>query len=355
MNMKAVKPMSEYVIDLLKTLSATPGPVGREELVQEIMKRELGSYCDHVEIDKIGNLIATLEGKNRHYAIVAHADEVGFLVSNTDDNGFIHAKWNTQGHMPDLRLLPGQWVLIMTDTGMIPGCFAVKTAHIAGEEGKTRIPTYEEVFLDIGLASRKEVEEHGVHIGDPIIYAAPVERIGHNLCGKSMDDRIGLVIMAELAQRLSKVPISNRPEVTFVSTVMEELGAKGAAAIAKNLDVDGVLILDIGLADDYPGTKGEAGVALGKGPVLVIKDNAMHYSHKLLKEILIAAEKEDIPIQRAVFHNYATDGAQFAAQGQMTSVIAVPCRYSHSSFEMINVNDVEMILHLLETFFMPGR
>jgi putative aminopeptidase FrvX len=355
MKMKTVKPMSEYVIELLKTLSATPGPVGREELVQEIMKRELGNYCDHVEIDKIGNLIATLEGKNKHYAVVAHSDEVGFLVSSIDDNGFIHAKWNTQGHMPDLRLLPGQWVLIMTDTGMIPGCFAVKTAHIAGEEGKSRIPTYEEVFLDIGLASREEVEEHDVHIGDPIIYAAPVERIGRNLCGKSMDDRIGLVIMAELAQRLSKVPISKRPEITFVSTVMEELGAKGAAAIAKNLDVDGVLILDIGLADDYPGTKGETGVTLGKGPVLVIKDSAMHYSHRLLKEILIAAEKEDIPIQRAVFHNYATDGAQFAAQGQMTSVIAVPCRYSHSSFEMINVNDVDMILRLLEKFFMSGR
>ena len=49
--------MSEHILDLLKTLSATPGPVGREDLVQEIMKRELGNYCEHVDIDKIGNLI----------------------------------------------------------------------------------------------------------------------------------------------------------------------------------------------------------------------------------------------------------------------------------------------------------
>jgi putative aminopeptidase FrvX len=342
--------MSEQIIDLLKTLSATPGPVGREDLVQEIMKRELGNYCEHVDTDKIGNLIATLEGSKQHYAIVAHADEVGFLVSQIDERGFIHAKWNTQGHMPDLRLLPGQWVLIMTDKGLIPGCFAVKTAHIAGEEGKTRIPTYEEVFLDIGFGSREEVEEYGIHIGDPIIYAAPVEKVGHNLCGKSMDDRIGLVIMILLAQIISKIPAAKRPKITFVSTVMEELGARGAAAIARDLDVDGVLILDIGLADDYPGTKGEAGVALGKGPVMVIKDNAMHYSHRLIQEILNTAEKEEIPVQRAVFHNYVTDGVQFAAQGQMTAVIAVPCRYSHSSFETINLKDVEMLLHLIEKF-----
>ncbi|MFW9957603.1 MAG: M42 family metallopeptidase [Candidatus Odinarchaeota archaeon] len=342
--------MSEHILDLLKTLSATPGPVGREDLVQEIMKRELGNYCEHVDIDKIGNLIASLEGNTKHYTIVAHADEVGFLVSGIDERGFIHAKWNTQGHLPDLRLLPGQWVLIMTDKGLIPGCFAVKTAHIAGEEGKTRIPTYEEVFLDIGFSSRDEVEEYGVHIGDPIIYAAPVERVGHNLCGKSMDDRIGLVIMILLAHKLSKIPTAKRPRITFVSTVMEELGARGAAAIARDLDVDGVLILDIGLADDYPGTKGEAGVALGKGPVIVIKDNAMHYSHKLIQEILDTAGKEEIPVQRAVYHNYVTDGVQFAAQGQMTAVVAVPCRYSHSSFETINVKDVEMLLHLIEKF-----
>ncbi len=340
--------LSDRILDLLKTLSATPGPVGRETLVQDVLKNELDDYCSNIVRDKIGNLIATMEGVRKHFVIVAHADEVGFLVSGIDERGFIRAKWNTQGHMPDLRLLPGQWVLVMTETGFIPGCFAVKTGHIAGKEGKSRIPTYEEVFLDIGMASRKEVEDLGIHIGDPIIYAAPVEKIGHHVCGKSMDDRIGLVIMIELARKLSKIPISKRPKVTFVSTVMEELGAKGAAAIARDLDVDAVIAIDIGLADDHPGTNGEAGVSLGKGPVIVIKDDAMHYSHELVKLILATAEREKIPVQRAVYHHYLTDGVQFAMQGQKVAVTAVPCRYSHSSFETIDLKDVEMTIQLLE-------
>ncbi len=342
--------MPHDALDLLKTLCAIPGPVGRETLVQERMIEYLRDYCIDIKQDKIGNLTATIEGVKGHYAFLAHADEVGFLVSNIDDKGFIRAKWNTAGHLPDLRLLPGQWVLVMTDKGLIPGCFCVKTAHIAGAEGKKQLPSYQDVFLDIGVSSAKEVADLGINIGDPIIYAAPVEKVGNNVCGKSMDDRIGLVMMILLAERLSQLPQKDRPTITFVSTVMEELGAKGAAAIARNLDVDGVIIADIGLADDYPGTSGEAGVSLGKGPVIVIKDNQIHYSHELNQKLIEIGEKAGIGIQRAVYHNYATDGFQIASQGQLVSVVAVPCRYSHSSFEMINLKDLADATELVYQF-----
>ncbi|MFW9926126.1 MAG: M42 family metallopeptidase [Candidatus Thorarchaeota archaeon] len=341
--------MSEETLDLLKILSATPGPVGREGMIQDVVKEHFKKHCGTFSQDRIGNVIATLEGEiDKHYALVAHADEVGFLISNIDERGFLRVKWNTQGHMPDLRLLPGQWVLIMTESGMIPGVFCVKTAHIAGVEGKNRIPTYEEIFLDIGAKSVDEVNEQGINIGDPVIYAAPVEKLmNNNVAGKSMDDRVGLTVLLHVLEQISKVAKSKRPTITFVSTVMEELGAKGAAAVAQDLDVDEIIILDIGLADDYPGTKGEAGVALGKGPVVVIKDNALHYSHKFVQRIIKIAEKEKIPIQRAVYHSYMTDGVQFASQGQVVAVLAVPCRYSHSSFETVNLLDVDMTAHLV--------
>ncbi len=341
--------MVEDTLDLLKVLSATPGPVGREEMVQDIIKERFKQHCGGFKQDRIGNVVGTLEGGvDKHYAVVAHADEVGFLVSNIDEQGFLKVKWNTQGHLPDLRLLPGQWVLIMAAKGLIPGVFCVKTAHIAGPKDKKRIPTYEEVFLDIGAGSIEDVKEQGINIGDPIIYAAPVEKLmGNIVAGKSMDDRVGLVVMLRVLEHFSKMAKAKRPTLTFVSTVMEELGAKGAAAVAKDLDVDAVIILDIGLADDYPGTKGESGVALGKGPVVVIKDNELHYSHDLIQLIIKTAEKEKIPIQRAVFHSYATDGVQFVSEGQVVAVLGVPCRYSHSAFEAVSLLDVDMTIHLL--------
>jgi len=344
--------VSDRVFELLKELSATPGPVGREDMVQDYIREHLKDYCDDIRSDKIGNLIATIEGTSKHYAIVAHADEVGFFVSGIDERGFLYTKWNTQGYKPDLRLLPGQWVLIMTDSGLIPGVFCVKTAHIAGAKGKNTIPKEDEVFIDIGVESAAEVKEIGIHIGTPVIYAAPVERVGKHLVGKSLDDRIGLAEMIVLAERLSKTPKENRPTISLVSTVMEEIGAKGASAIAKDLDVDGVLILEIGLADDYPGTNKEASVGLGKGPVIVIKDSQIVYSHKLNKKIIAIAEDRKIDIQRAVYHNYATDGFPIAAHGQPVAVIAVPCRYSHSSFESIDPADVLSSLDLIYHFLL---
>jgi len=341
--------MSEETFDLLKTLSATPGPVGRESLVQDIVKEYFKKYCGDLKQDRLGNLVGTLEGDiKKHYAIVAHADEVGFLIGNIDEKGFLRVKWNTQGHLPDLRLLPGQWVLIMTDEGLVPGVFCVKTAHLAGAEGKGRIPTYEEVFLDIGAKSVEDIQELGINIGDPVIFAAPVEKLlNHHVSGKSMDDRVGLVAMLRVLEHLSKTPKTKRPTVTFVSTVMEEMGAKGAAVVAKELNLDAVFVLDIGLADDYPGTKGETSISLGKGPVVVIKDSALHYSHDLIQRIIKIAAKEEIPIQRAVFHSYMTDGVQFASQGQVVAVLAIPCRYSHSSFETVSLLDIDMTIHLL--------
>jgi endoglucanase len=335
---------------ILKTFCDLHGPVGREANVQAKLKELLGKYCPDITQDKIGNLSASLNGKKGSYAIIAHADEVGFLVSRISDDGFIQAKWNTSGHMPDLRLLPGQRVFIMTDSKLVPGCFAVKTAHIAGPKGKKVIPKYDEVFLDVGAESSDEIQALGINVGDPIVYATSLEKYGQRAIGKSIDNRIGISMMLVLADRLNELSEDERPNVTFISTVMEEMGAKGAAAIARDLDVDGVIIAEVGLTDDYPGTSGEAGVSLGKGPVVVIKDTQIHYSHEQNSSIFEVAERKGIEVQRAVYHNYATDGLQVATQGQLASVIAVPCRYTHSSFEMIDLKDMDKAIELIYEF-----
>ena len=342
--------MTKTIFELLEELCIIPGPVGREEPVQDYVQEALQRFTPDAHRDKLGNLTVTLPGNSEHYAVVAHADEVGFFVSNIDDNGFLRAKWNTQGYEPDFRLLPGQQILLLTELGTVPGYFCVKTAHIAGAKDKKRIPKWDEVFIDVGVSSVEEVKQFGIEIGTPAVYDSGIKKIGHNLMGKSFDDRVGLAIMIKLAEKLAELPEDERPTVTFVSTVMEEIGAKGASAISKELDVDGVLIVEIGLADDHPGTHGEAGVSLGKGPVVVIKDSQLVYSYKQNKRIFEVAEKMDIPIQRAVYHNYATDGFQIVAQGFPISVIGVPCRYSHSSFETIRLADVEASIDLLYHF-----
>ena len=84
----------------------------------------------------------------------------------------------------------------------------------------------------------------------------------------------------------------------------------------------------------------------------MIKDSQLVYSHKQNKRIFDVAEKENIQVQRAVYHNYATDGFQIVAHGFPVSVVGVPCRYSHSSFETINLGDVETSIDLVYHFLL---
>ena len=75
---------------LLKELCEAPGIPGREQAIIEIMKRELEKSADQVEIDKMGNVIGLKKGKSDFKIMLAsHMDEIGFVVSYIDKNGFI--------------------------------------------------------------------------------------------------------------------------------------------------------------------------------------------------------------------------------------------------------------------------
>lgn len=45
-------------LDYLKILATEKGISGREDNIREYMKKELEKYCDSIETDKFGNLIA---------------------------------------------------------------------------------------------------------------------------------------------------------------------------------------------------------------------------------------------------------------------------------------------------------
>jgi endoglucanase len=80
--------MSKYEM-LLKELSEVSGISGDESKVAEIVGRELLGIVDSVEIDTMGNLIATKKGHGKSIMIDAHIDEIGLMVKAVDDKGFI--------------------------------------------------------------------------------------------------------------------------------------------------------------------------------------------------------------------------------------------------------------------------
>jgi endoglucanase len=335
------------IFNLIKVLTELPGPVGREELVQEFLSKEWEQQGFETDIDRVGNLYGRLAGDGAHWAIVSHADTIGFLVQQILSGGFLKMAFNTAATTPDARFLPGSTIQFLTPSDKNPiGYFGLRSGHIAGIEGKKEPVLFDDMFVDLGVNSIEEVEEMEIEIGTPAVFNSPIRLLHNNVAGHSMDNRVGAAIQTSLAHSLKNRP--RKPNLTLISTVQEEIGMVGAAAAAESSDFDGVINVDVGLTGDIPPSKEDfIPTRLGAGPILVIKDFSVHYSHSLLTKFESKAMKASIPYQRAVFKNYKTDGMYFFMRGQPTITIGVPTRYTHTNFETINLADVLNTLDLI--------
>src|SRR6056300_1993803 len=97
-------------IELLSKICTTPGAPGFEQKVRELVIQEVTPLVDEVEVDNMGNVYAIKRGKERKSAMIgAHMDEIGFIVTHIDDNGFI--RFHTLGGF-DPKTLTAQRVII---------------------------------------------------------------------------------------------------------------------------------------------------------------------------------------------------------------------------------------------------
>ena len=80
------------MMKLLQELCETPGISGREQAVIDIMMRELQHTTDHVTVDQMGNVLGFKKGQKKQQKkvmIAGHMDEIGFVVSYIDKDGFL--------------------------------------------------------------------------------------------------------------------------------------------------------------------------------------------------------------------------------------------------------------------------
>ncbi|MFW9778860.1 MAG: M42 family metallopeptidase [Candidatus Heimdallarchaeota archaeon] len=338
--------MDHDIFGLLKQLAEIPGPVGREGAVQHFLRNTWKEMGIKISEDKVGNLFGRLEGDGKHIAVVGHADTIGFLVQQILPNGFLKVAFNTAATTPDARFLSGVPLKFLTDVGPIEGHIGLRSGHLAGIEGKKKPVLFPEIFIDLGIDSDQEVRALGIDIGTPAIFASNVVHRQRNIVGPGMDNRVALTLQCLLTDEILRRRAS--PNLTLVSTVQEEIGMKGAAAAALREKYDLVIIIDVGLVGDIPSSEQDfLPTKLGAGPIVVYKDFSIHYSIDNIKILEKSAQNSDIPIQKAVFSNFNTDGVHFFQRGHPTVMVAVPTRYTHTDFETVRMNDVQATLDLL--------
>lgn len=331
--------------ETLKTLCSLRGPSSGEEEVRDYLKHRLEGYVDSMRVDALGNLICFKKGKKtapNKLMVCAHMDEVGLMVKNITDEGYL--KFDTVGGI-DRRVLIGKPVWVGLEA--IPGVIGLQAIHCTTAEERKTVAKLEEFYIDIGCESREEAERK-VEKGDFVTFQTDSLEFGDQLFkSKAIDDRIGCAVMVELMER--ELPM----DVTFVFTVQEEVGARGAFGATFAVKPEKALILEGTTAADLAGMDEAKKVCrVGGGPVVPFMDGGSVYDRELFEELRDLAEEHQIPWQTKEYLSGGTDAQVIQRRGAGCRVCAISAavRYLHAPTSVVSLTDCDHILALAEKF-----
>jgi len=331
----------------LKVLTEANGVPGYEEEIRAVLRgymEPLGTITK----DKLGSLICNQPGDGPKVMFAGHMDEVGFMVSHVTKDGFL--RFVQLGGWWDQVLL-GHRVVIKTHKGDVVGVIGAKPPHIVNPEERKRVVKKDQMYIDIGATSKDEVEAAGVRSGDPIVPQAEftIMANGKSFLSKAFDNRIGCAVTIDVLRNFDGVEHPN--DLYGVTTVMEEVGLRGARTSAHAIDPDVAIILEVDIAGDVPGIKPEQSKAtLGKGPTIIMYDRGMIPNIKLRDLFIDTASEQDIPLQLSGYVvGGSTDGAiiHLHGIGVPTVVIGVASRHIHSHGSIIHRDDYENAVKLV--------
>lgn len=344
---------------LLETLTNLPGTSSFEEPVRKTIIDLWKDDNIRINVDNVGNVIAEVKTqakdkknksrKKKNVLIMAHMDEVGFIITGIDERGFIKAR--ALGGWIDHVLWGQRWNITVGDK-TISAISGMDAPHVLSDFSTPPKVDASGLFFDTGL-SRQQLLDKGVRPGLPITPAANFEILdpGKRYAAKALDDRAMLAMMTELLRDVQKNPQAwQNLRLIFAATVQEEVGMRGAAALAGQISADVILNLEAGIAKDYPTQfTTETQPVLGKGPALFIYDGSMLPDAKLVQFIHDVARRNNIPVQWESEESYGQDASslQFSGRGVKTINLALPVRYAHSHWGIMERQDYDAMLQLL--------
>ncbi len=332
---------------LFKKFTEAVAVSGCEGEVFNLMEENLAEYAD-IKKDRLGSFIARLKGRDEkrpRVMIAAHMDEVGMMVSRLSER-FI--KFNTLGGWWPARLV-GLPVVVRTGERDFPGVVSSKSPFFMEKDEKSKMVKSKDLYVDIGLTGDKTPAGAGVRPGDPIVPSFPftIMEGDSTYMAKAWDDRAGCVAVVEILKRLGGEKTGNT--IFGVGTVQEEVGLRGAVTSGYSIDPDVCLVIDVGIAQDIPGSPEGGEEKLGKGASICVYDATLLPNMRLRDLAVSVAEEKKISYHYSAVPFGGTDGGKvhLNRMGVPTLVISLPTRYIHSAAGIIHRKDYDSVVKLV--------
>lgn len=342
--------LTDKSLDFLKYYHNTHSPVGFETSGQRVWLDYIKPYIDTFFTDAYGTAVGVIQPQEKFKVVIeAHADEISWFVNYINPDGLIYLKRN--GGV-DHQIAPAKRVLIHGKKGIVKAVFGWPAIHtrLNNPDAKEPQPKVDNLWLDCGARSKKEVEELGVKVGCVVTYEEGFDELAHgHYIARAFDNRIGGFMIAEVARLLKENKRKLPYALYIVNAVQEEIGLRGAEMIARRIKPDIAIVTDVTHDTTTPMISKivEGEIACGKGPSLATAP-AIH--NKLLDFVSNVAEKKKIPVQwRSLSRSTGTDTDSFAYanDGCPSVLISIPLRYMHTTVEMLHRSDIENTIQLI--------
>lgn len=331
-------------IQLIKYLTSLRGVSGCEYRFSDALSDIFSKYCDEVKTDALGNVIGVKRSKiasGQSVMIEAHTDEIGLMVTQIDDRGFV--RFTAVGGI-DARILPAKQVVIHGSEDVV-GVIGAKPPHITTAAEQNKALEFKDLYIDTGYDAEKLRQI--VSVGDTVTFDAKFYELGKRFIStKSQDDRTGVAVLVMVMERLKNISLPF--DVYYCACVQEEVGRRGALTAAYGINPTFAIAVDVchastpdASADTF---KSGSGTVVSKGPNI----------HPILVQNVL-----DCMDENNIDYSIDVDGGdtgtdawaiQTARCGIPTLLFSLPLRYMHTMVETVNIDDVKATASAISTF-----
>ncbi len=322
--------------NLLKKLTEAIGVSGFEDDVVKIILDEFSDYHkDFIHVDSFNNVVIRKCGKAGAptIAFFAHIDEVGFLISDITDDGFL--KFKNIGGL-NRSTLDSAKVQIKIDSKIF-----------RPHEGIIRKNGDNDFYIDVGASSKKDVYKKLIHVNGIGTFDTKFDKLKKDIfVGKALDNRVSVYALIEAMKQIANLSCENN--IVAVFTSQEEVGCRGAEMVAKWLKPDIAFVLDTTDSFDVPELP-KFDCKIGNGPTLNVMDGGTIAHNGLLEYTKYLFRRNNIEVVYDPMAVGATDNSkvQLSNGGVPSLTISTPVRYMHTPHSIGSLSDIEKLIDII--------
>jgi putative aminopeptidase FrvX len=346
--------------ELLQELLWACGPSGQEDAVRDICRRELEGCVDELRIDKAGNLVGLIRGRqpgddSDAVRVMTHMDELSMIVKRIDPDGTLHLS-------PLGTMYPGNFglgpVSVLGDRQEFTGVLSLGSEHTTAEsqriwqttpDGGDKAMDWTNVAVFTG-ESADAMAEAGVRPGTRICVDRSKRTLvdfGDYLGCYFMDDRALVLALLDAAATLRERDERPANDTYFIFTTSEEIGGIGGAYASRILPGEVTLALEVGPAEP------EYETSVRDGPIVAYSDALCIYDKAMADQLLEIADKLGLSPQAAVLGAFESD-ASHAKAGSLTAnagLLCLPTLNTHG-YEVIRRAAISEISEVVVEFLL---